>query len=291
MNIRSLSRALAAQPPFSHGRVLWEENQKKWSMTLSKWEKLVTGGYLILTDFAEGRFPPKFEDQSAAFEAEIDYREVIPQSLEETGRNELTKPFWYGRAVCAYLEAFVQLVTDFQRLGIAPPQRLLELGCGAGWMAEAFAQMGFDVLGTSIAPADIADGNLRLAAQQSKGLPVRLKYLTGPMETVHTLTKDHPPFDAVYVFEALHHAHDWRATFASAFACLRPGSWLVIANEPNLVHTFVSYRVARLSNTHEIGLSRKEMMDELRRVGFSDVVVLRNRFHAWVKPHWLAAQR
>ena len=41
------------------------------------------------------------------------------------------------------------------QLGIGPSNRLLELGCGAGWMAEYFAMMEYDVAGTTIAPPDV----------------------------------------------------------------------------------------------------------------------------------------
>jgi SAM-dependent methyltransferase len=180
---------------------------------------------------------------------------------------------------------------DFERLGIRPPQRLLELGCGGGWMPESFARLGFDVVGTSIAPDDIVDANRRIAGIRATGLPVKLEYLEAPMESIHERVADRDPFDAVYVFAALHHAYDWRVTFASVFQCLRPGGWFVIADEPNLIHTFVSYRVARLSNTHEIGMSRKKMQEHLRKVGFSDVVVLRNHLHGFYRTHWLAAKR
>jgi cyclopropane fatty-acyl-phospholipid synthase-like methyltransferase len=180
---------------------------------------------------------------------------------------------------------------DFERLGICPPQRLLELGSGAGWMAESFARLGFDVIGTSIAPDDIHDANRRIAGLRTTGLPVKLEFLEAPMESVHEKVSNREPFDAVYVFEALHHAYDWRATFASVFQCLKPGGWFVIANEPNLIHTFVSYRAARLSNTHEIGMSRTKMREHLREVGFTNALVLRNHLHGFYRPHWLAARR
>jgi SAM-dependent methyltransferase len=51
-------------------------------------------------------------------------------------------------------------------------------------------------------------------------------------------------FDGVFVFEALHHAFDWRQAIQASFHCLKEGGWLVLANEPNLLHTYISYRVA-----------------------------------------------
>ncbi len=41
-------------------------------------------------------------------------------------------------------------------------------------------------------------------------------------------------YEVVYVFEALHHAFDWRQAIQSSFECLRPGGWLLICQEPAL---------------------------------------------------------
>ena len=62
----------------------------------------------------------------------------------------------------------------------------------------------------------------------------------------------------------------------------------MLANEPNLLHTFISYRVARLSNTHEIGMSRKRILAEMRGCGFTETVVVGPRFNDLVTPHWIA---
>ena len=74
-------------------------------------------------------------------------------------------------------------------------------------------------------------------------------------------------------------------------AACAPGGWLLLCDEPNWLHTFVSYRVAKLSNTHEIGFTRRQLTGQLRQTGFQEVVIARNRFGFLVKPHWLAAQK
>jgi len=111
------------------------------------------------------------------------------------------------------------------------------------------------------------------------------------MESVHEVLQEQESFDGVVVFEALHHAFDWRRAMESAYLCLKAGGWLVLANEPNLLHTFISYRVARLSNTHEIGLSRKALTREMRRVGFKETRVFAPKPNNLVSPHWLAARK
>jgi 2-polyprenyl-3-methyl-5-hydroxy-6-metoxy-1,4-benzoquinol methylase len=167
----------------------------------------------------------------------------------------------------------------------------LELGCGTGWMAEFLAITGFDVVATSIAPTDIADANCRRQSIATKGLPAKLRFEIAGMETVAATVGPKNHYDAVLMFEALHHAFDWRAAVQSAFACLRPGGWILICNEPNILHTFISYRTAKLAGTHEIGFSRGELQRQLAAIGFTEVKYLGSPFHFWTKKHWLVARK
>jgi SAM-dependent methyltransferase len=132
---------------------------------------------------------------------------------------------------------------------------------------------------------------LRARSLAAKGLHSRLTFRQSPMEYIHDKVDDLPPFDVVYVYEALHHAHDWRKAVKSCYDSLASGGWLFIFNEPNITHTFISYRVGKLSNTHEIGINPSHLRRHLKQVGFSKVNVLKNRFHWWLKPIWIAAQK
>ncbi|MHA3771949.1 class I SAM-dependent methyltransferase [Verrucomicrobiota bacterium sgz303538] len=292
MNLRQLARTLTNSRLFQRGRVLWEANQRNWNLPLSKSDKLLTGMYAILGDYAEGRFPPVFEDQQKAYDAEIAYRHSLPgKNVVEISTSDLCKPFWFGKSLQNYLKGLVDLVEVFESLGIMPGQSLLELGCGSGWMGEALAQMEYDVVGTTIAPDEVEDARKRIAALKVKGIQAKLDYRVAPMESVHEVVHDRDPFDAVFVYEALHHAYSWQKAIESSYACLKRGGWLVIANEPNRVHTYSSYRVAKLANTHEIGMDRGQMCAHLREVGFSEVRILKNKLHYYVRPHWIAARK
>jgi len=213
----------------------------------------------------------------------------------------MQKPFWNAQATATYLSEYARLRHHLHALGLEPPARLLELGCGTGWMAEFLAATGYDVLGTSLVPEDVEDARKRIPSLQAKGLKPSLRFEVAPMETVAEVVCPAAPkpgdggprsqFDGVFVYEALHHAFDWRKSLISAGDCLRPGGWLLICGEPNLVHTFSSYRVAKLSNTHEIGFSRGELMRHLRASGYQQVRYLSTPFHFWSKHHWLCAQK
>jgi SAM-dependent methyltransferase len=289
---RTIARQLARSFFLSKGKQIFEQNVQNWNLPLTKFDKLLAGIYIILEDYSRGQFPPKFEDQAKAYAAEVAYRETIPGlDLATIRRTELKKPFWFGRSTENYLKRFIRLIRLLEQINVAPPSRLLELGCGTGWMAEFLAITGFDVTGTSISPRDIEDARGRLNSIATKGLIVQLRFEIAAMESIADTIGPKNHYDAVFVFEALHHAFDWRRAIQSSFECLRPGGWLLICSEPNLLHTFTSYRVAKLSNTHEIGFSRKELTQHLFSVGCSSVKYVSSSFHFWIGGHWIVAQK
>lgn len=270
-----------------------EQNWQNYFLPLSKWGKLAAGGYLILKDHSEGRFPPTFDDQARAYQAEIDYCGRLPGAEKARLLHDATvKPFWGAAGFAKYNEGMTQLLRTFEQLGLPAGARVLELGCGSGWMTEFLALSGYRIVGTTIAPDDIEIGRRRTAAFAARGLPAEnLQFRVAPMESVDAAVGAGPVFDAVFVFEALHHAFDWRRAIQASARCLRPGGWLLLAKEPNILHTFISHRVARLANTHEIGMSRRELVAELRRCGLNDVRILAPRFNNWVSDHWIAARQ
>ncbi len=278
------------------GRRLWEANAKQWNLPLSKWEKLLCGGYIILNDYAQGLFPPRFEDQAIAYQNEIEYNASLPDySLAEVQKAHAIKPFWGAADSKKYLDEFNRLYAVLQEHGIKEGQRLLELGCGSGWTAEFLALAGYSILGTTIADHDIALANQKVASLKCKELypqlTFNLQFQACAMEEVDAIPGCLNAFDAAYVYEALHHAFDWRKALQATARTLKSGGWLLIANEPNRLHAWISYRVAKLAKTHEIGFSKTELLHELKAIGFSDVRVLAPRIDNWVAVHWILARK
>ena len=281
---------MANSPLLRRGKTLFAENLSNWNLPLSKLGKLQAGGWLILDNYSRGIFPPQFLDQQKTYQAERDYPFSIPgMTAAQVRHNNMTKPFWFGKSGRLYLAQFTKITAALEHVGVKPAARILELGCGGGWAAEFLATMGYDVCGTTISDDDIADANRRIRSLEAKGISPALQFVAAPMESVHTAV---PPraFDAVFVYEALHHAFDWRAAIHSSHACLKSGGWLLICNEPNVLHTCISYRVAKLSNTHEIGFRKGELVAELRQAGFRKIISTGAKLHCWFHPHWLLAQ-
>ena len=292
MLIKRLSKIFSESFLLKQGENLWKMNENNYNYPLSHYEKLIVGLFLILSDYAKDLFPPKFDDWEKAYDNEINYICSLPGvTVDETVDQEIRKPFWYGVLGRDYLVKFTKIIRTFEQLDIAPPKKLLELGCGPGWMAEFLALMKYQVIATTISHYDIEMGQKRLMSIAAKGIQANLQYIATPMEKINQCIANVGDYDAVYVFQALHHAYDWRSAIEASYQCLKPGGWLLLFDEPNVLHTFISYRVARLAQTHEIGFRRKDLHSQLNNSGFRKVIVLRNKFGFGIKPHWIAAQK
>jgi SAM-dependent methyltransferase len=290
---RSLAAAIANSFIFAQGRQLYSLNCQDWSYPLSKSQKILVGGYMILRDYAAGKFPPISGDEHEAFEAEKNYVKSLTHrgaKLDEVRRYGLQKPFLPDRSGVRYLRHFALLLETLLKLPVAPPAKILEVGCGTGWMSEFLAAVGYQVTAATIDPKDGDAVDRRRASLNAKELNPQLVFRDAPMEYLSDATSIDGLFDLVFVYEALHHAHDWKKALFEFSKVLRPGGWCLICHEPNRIHTFSSYRLGRLSNTHEVGMSRSAIIRELKRNRFDPPRTICNRFHFWVRPIWLAAQ-
>jgi SAM-dependent methyltransferase len=289
--LRRLAAALAGSPLFSRARRLTEKNRADWNLPLSRADNLLICSYLILSDYAAGLFPPAFSDQATAYENEIQYGHGLGGvSWEEFQAKEMRKPFWDANAADRYLNGFVRLLRLVESLGVASGSRVLELGCGSGWMAEFFALTGYNVVATTIAPSDGRAVESRAAALRAKGVTSELVFKLSPMEGVDQVVELNS-FDAAYVHQALHHVYDWKAVLTATLRTLKPGGWMIIADEPNVLHTFTSYRMGKLSRTHEIGMSRRQIIRCLRDAGYLEVRIIRPRFDDRVHPLSIVARK
>ena len=289
--LRRIAGALAGSLLFSRARRLAEKNRADWNLPLSWADNLLICSYLILSDYAARLFPPAHSDRTSAYEKEMQYGQALGGvSKEEFQAREMRKPFWDANAADKYLNGFVRLLRLVESLGVAPGNRVLELGCGSGWMAEFFALAGYDIVATTLTPGDGLAVESRAAALRAKGVTSGLVFKLSPMESVDQVAEPNS-FEAAYVHQALHHAYDWKAALAAVFQTLKPGGWMIVADEPNVLHTFTSYRMGKMSGTREIGMNRGKIIRCLRDAGYRDVQTISPRFDDRLHPLWIVARK
>jgi 2-polyprenyl-3-methyl-5-hydroxy-6-metoxy-1,4-benzoquinol methylase len=257
-------------------------------MPLSAAQKSVLGLFLVLRDWSAGVFPQAFERESA-WESERHYSSsmtgLTQEQVVELGN---MKPFHIASDEFEFhSRSFIRIRDMLRTLHIFPPARIVELGCGQGWLSEMLAMTGFNVVGTSIAPSDIHEARRRADAFALRKIPGSLSFAVSPMEHID---RSLAGIDCILVYEALHHAFDWKETIRSVSRTLRAGGWFIICAEPNIAHTIISYRVGQLTKTHEVGISRRALMKELHATGFKTIKPFSTPLHFWMGWHWVAAQ-
>jgi 2-polyprenyl-6-hydroxyphenyl methylase / 3-demethylubiquinone-9 3-methyltransferase len=104
-------------------------------------------------------------------------------------------------------------------LGNPKGVKLLDIGCGGGFLAEAFAGDGADVYGLDLSPRSV-----RIAREhaKSRGLSVRAATARG-----QNLPFRSGIFDAVLLADLLEHLEDFETAIAEASRVLKPGGILL----------------------------------------------------------------
>jgi 2-polyprenyl-6-hydroxyphenyl methylase/3-demethylubiquinone-9 3-methyltransferase len=124
----------------------------------------------------------------------------------------------------AYLRAAVDAHWGGDAASLKPlaGRRALDVGCGAGLLAEPLARLGAAVTGVDAAPENIAAARDHASAQ---GLAI--DYRAGGIEAVAGET-----FDLVTSLEVIEHVTDPAGFVAGLAGCLAPGG-LMILSTPN----------------------------------------------------------
>jgi 2-polyprenyl-6-hydroxyphenyl methylase/3-demethylubiquinone-9 3-methyltransferase len=101
-------------------------------------------------------------------------------------------------------------------------RRALDVGCGAGLLAEPLARLGAEVTGL-----DAAAENIAVAATHAEGAGLAITYRHGELSALEA-----EPFDLVTCMEVIEHVADKPAFVAQLARLLAPGGLLVLST-PN----------------------------------------------------------
>lgn len=112
-------------------------------------------------------------------------------------------------------------------LALPPGRRILDVGCGSGWLSEYFARLGYEVTGIDISPELIEIARQRVACvpyDVDHETPLVSRFLVHDIESAPV----EETFDAVVCYDSLHHFEDERAVFRHLSAMLDYGGLLFI---------------------------------------------------------------
>lgn len=189
-------------------------------------------------------------------------REYFARIGEEGRRHALRKPF--SDEHC--LQNLMNL-SALMALAGPPPARIVEFGCGAGWLSLIFAERGYDVLGIDISPDAVAMAE-HLRAE--RGLECA-EFHVADYENVRV----EPPADCVFFHDALHHAESPEAALRAAHRALRPGGFAACI-EPGEGHSRSpgSQHAVRTYGVHEREMPPRTIIRHARAAGFTRHLVL-----------------
>ncbi len=159
-------------------------------------------------------------------------------------------------------------------LALRSDSKILDVGCGPGWLSEFFARLGYDVTGIDISKDLIRIARDRLAQlpyQVDQDTPLKCRFLSHDIEIAPLPQK----FDAIICYDALHHFEDETKVFTNLASMLEIGGVLFIlegqmpaagsATETELLGFMSKY------NTLESPFSDKYLHDMLCENGFAVV--------------------
>jgi 2-polyprenyl-3-methyl-5-hydroxy-6-metoxy-1,4-benzoquinol methylase len=218
----------------------------------------------------------------------LDYKRgaiEYPNKLEASDRHHLlTKPFydlaqkharWPGEGLDADTHRHF---CDFANLAVAlalpPGARILDVGCGSGWLCEYFARFGYDVTGIDISSELIAMADERLSkvpygSDHEKGLEYR--FLVHDIEAAAL----EETFDAVICYDSLHHFENEQSVLKHLATMLGYGGQLFVLEgerPPTGSETERELRTAMQQyETLESPFSRDYLLSLLRGHGFAIV--------------------
>jgi len=167
---------------------------------------------------------------------------------------------------------------DFANMAVAlalpSGARILDVGCGSGWLCEYFARFGYHVTGIDISPTLIALARERLGCVPYKvddETHLRYQFFVHDIE-IAALPET---FDAVICYDALHHFEDERAVLTNLAAMLNYGGQLFLlegerppAGSPSEVEL---RSVMEQFQTLESPFNRDYLITLLREFGFAIV--------------------
>jgi 2-polyprenyl-3-methyl-5-hydroxy-6-metoxy-1,4-benzoquinol methylase len=243
------------------------------------------------------RHPARTNGRTPKLE-QIDYKQAARDYLrnipEERRHHLRTKPFYnLANKPAKYKNEGMDEDThrhfcDFANIAVTlalpPGSRILDVGCGSGWLSEYFARLGYIVKGIDISPDLIAMSEERVARVPygaDHETPLRCTFAVHDVEAAPLPEK----FDAILCYDSLHHFEDEHAVVNNLASMLDVGGLLFILegerpaagspSEAELVEVMAEF--GTLESPFDFGYLR-QVLDENGFVVIGDYVSVNGLF-------------
>lgn len=158
-------------------------------------------------------------------------------------------------------------------LGLKEGATILDVGTGVGWTTIFLAESGFEATGVDIAPASVMVSRRRAERYSA---PARFEVADMDMLDLGTT------YDAVLVYDALHHSLRQREVVTRLAAHVKPGGW-VLFGEPSWLHAISPHarRTAKEVGWVERGIVLRTLKRDCRNAGLTEF----RRFYEGTAPY------
>ena len=179
------------------------------------------------------------------------------------------------------------LTVDFDRLGLRPGDRVLDMGCGAGRHAFEAYRRGADVVALDHDVEELAGVGALLEAMRAEGEAPATATASTRHGDALALPFDDDAFDRVVASEVLEHLPDDVSAIAELVRVLRPGGTLAVSVPrwlPEVICWRLSTRYHETPGGHVRIYTREELLARLTRAGLE--LVASHHAHGLHAPYW-----
>jgi SAM-dependent methyltransferase len=179
------------------------------------------------------------------------------------------------------------LTVDFDRLGVGPGTRVIDVGCGAGRHTFEAYRRGADVIGFDQSASDLNDVDAILQAMKEQGEVPASANGEAVKGDALDLPYDDATFDCVIASEILEHVPEDTRAIAELVRVLKPGGQLAIT-VPRWLPERICWLLSDEYHANEGGHIRIYKANELRDKVTSHGLTLTHTHHAHAlhSPFW-----